>query len=145
MSTEEMIEAAAEVGSDCPFFILNEPAYAEGRGEKLELFSADSVRSLSTDYEIRFSFPGLHISTGEAYGGITPRARREGPFADEHLKEVLAGPVASWKDVLVNDFEAVAFRKYPQIAAIKEDFYRQGAVYASMTGSGSAVYGIFKK
>ena len=145
LSVEEMIEAAAEVGSDCPFFILNEPAYAEGRGEKLELFSGESVRSLAEDYEIRFRFPGLHISTKEAYGGITPRKKKGGVFPDDDLKAVLNGPVASWKGVLVNDFEEVAFRMYPEIAQIKEDFYRQGAVYASMTGSGSAVFGIFKK
>ena len=81
---------------------------------------------------------GIHVSTADAYRGIVPRSSC--PLAD-----ILRLPVDQWKDTLVNDFEATVFAKYPALEALKNDIYKKGAVYASMSGSGSALFGIFRK
>lgn len=125
-------ELAAELGSDCTFFIRNEPVLASGRGEVLE----NIVLDLS-GYEIRVVNPDIHISTPEAYGMVTPMNVRLS------LREIIQKPIHEWKEALVNDFEKPIFEKYPEIHEIKESLYDQGAIYASMSGSGSSVFGLF--
>lgn len=134
LSDAELIKYASQLGSDCAFFIPNRPAFASGKGdvlEKLEL-SLDAWRVVLVK-------PMCGISTAEAYAGIVPR---KAPF-DLHRIETL--PVNEWKSVIENDFETTVFTHYPEIARIKQYLYSQGAVYASMTGSGSAVFGLFEK
>ena len=126
---------AARLGSDCAFFIYNRPMFGSGRGEILDPYEID----LSA-YDVRVSIPaGVAVSTADAYRGITPRE------PEVPLREVLARPVSQWRGSLVNDFEATVFAKYPSIAAAKERLYTDGALYASMSGSGSALFGIFRR
>ena len=128
---------AARLGSDCPFFIYNTPMMGTGRGEVLTPFNLDSI--IGPEYEIRVIVPeGIHVSTADAYRGIVPRSSCP-------LENILRLPIDQWKDTLVNDFEATVFAKYPALEALKNDIYKKGAVYASMSGSGSALFGIFKK
>lgn len=135
LSSEELASYAARLGSDCAFFIYNKPMFATGRGEQLSPSGIDL-----SPYEIRVAIPeGIHVSTREAYGGIVPCDDRPG------LQQILQMPVEEWKDHLVNDFEETVFAVHPEIALVKEDMYRQGAVYAAMSGSGSAVFGLFAK
>ena len=123
---------AAELGSDCPFFIDNLPAFATGRGEILE-----SVRIYLDNYEILLIKPDIHVATREAYSGIVPAV------PDTSLKTLILNPVPEWQQTIINDFEPVVFHNYPEIRSIKDKLLGSGAVYASMTGSGSAVFGIF--
>lgn len=160
LDSSTMKKAAAGTGSDCPFFIDNVPAFATGTGTDLEPFSSSAIESLSSDYEFRFVHPGVSVSTKEAYAGIVPRNLWEGPWnacdgescdasmphghaAD--LRTLLSSPVEEWKGRLVNDFERSVFEKHPEIKAVKDRLYSEGAAYASMTGSGSTVFGIFRK
>ena len=132
LSENELAAYAARLGSDCAFFIFNRPMFGEGRGEILTPFDIDLSR-----YEIRVEIPaGVAVSTKEAYSGIVPRCGRD-------LREVLSKPVSEWKELLVNDFEETVFRLHPEIATLKRRFYDEGAVYAAMSGSGSAVFGLF--
>ncbi|MGB5027881.1 MAG: 4-(cytidine 5'-diphospho)-2-C-methyl-D-erythritol kinase [Chitinophagaceae bacterium] len=132
ISREQLINYAAELGSDCPFFIINKPCFAKGRGEKLEELNVD----LSA-YKIIIINPGIHIDTGRAFLAITPA------LPAKSIKDIIVQPVSSWKDELVNDFEAVIFPEHKEIAAIKTQLYEAGAIYASMSGSGSTVFGMF--
>lgn len=125
-------ELSLELGSDCPFFILNKPCYATGRGEILEPVAVDLA-----GYTLVIVNPGLHVSTAKAFAGVRPA------IPAKSIKEIIAQPVSSWAEELVNDFEKPLFYEYPEIAAIKEELYHKGAVYASMSGSGSTVYGLF--
>lgn len=135
LTDEELAAYAARLGSDCAFFVYNTPMFATGRGEQLSPFGIDL-----SPYEIKVGIPeGIHVSTKEAYGGIVPSADRQG------LKEILEAGVENWKDLLVNDFEETVFAVHPQIARLKEEMYERGAVYAAMSGSGSAVFGLFRK
>lgn len=154
---------AARLGSDCPFFIYNTPMMGTGRGEVLTPFDLDSI--IGPEYEIRVTVPqGISVSTADAYRGIVPReaaapaqaavpAHADGHAqADGHarpdrasLADILRTPVTAWKDSLINDFEATVFAKYPALEAIKNNLYKEGAVYASMSGSGSALFAIFRK
>jgi len=124
---------ASRLGSDCSFFIYNRPMLGTGRGEVLTDFDIDL-----SSYEIKVATPDIHVSTKEAYEGIVPAEAQS-------IREILSMPVEQWRGRLENDFEASVFRKYPQIAAVKEAFYAQGAVYAAMSGSGSAVFALFQK
>lgn len=133
LSREETASIAATLGSDCPFFIYNRPMMARGRGEILTPMEID----LSA-YRIEVVKPEVTVSTREAYSGVHPHLPRI------PLEDVLALPVEQWKGLLKNDFEESIFPIHPEIAAVKEDFYRRGAVYAAMSGSGSAVMGIFR-
>ena len=135
LNNETLAKLAAQLGSDCPFFIYNKPMLARGKGEILSPYDDIDL----SNYEIRIATPDVSVSTKEAYSGITPHKPKI------PLEEVLKTPVDNWKENLVNDFETTVFAKYPEIARLKEDFYRQGALYASMSGSGSSVYGIFRK
>ena len=123
---------AAKLGADCPFFIRNKPVLAEGTGN---VFS-DIQLSLK-GYFLVLIKPEVFISTREAFSGIVPCQ----PTIS--LSEIIERPLSQWKDCLVNDFEKSIFRIHPEISEIKEQFYRKGAIYASMSGSGSSVYGIF--
>ncbi len=144
LSRGKMLEIAAEVGSDCPFFILNVPAYAEGRGDELVPCVSESLDALFSAYEIRFVHPDIHVSTKEAYSGVVPRNMKT-DVRRENLKKLLELPPEDWKDRLENDFEESVFRSYPELKEYKEKLYGDGAVYASMTGSGSTLFGIFRK
>lgn len=144
LSQSSLADYAARLGSDCPFFVYNRPMLGTGRGEILEPVEVPALDG----YEIKLVYPPYFVSTAAAYGGIIPRRRWEemGWTADTRsVMEILAQPVESWKDSLVNDFERTVFEKIPQLAAYKDELYAQGAVYASMSGSGSAFFGIFRK
>ena len=148
LAEEDLASLAAHLGSDCPFFIYGRPMLGSGRGEILTPFDLD----LSA-YEVRVIVPeGIAVSTAEAYRGlrrgkIPDHGSTSSPTArnDEMLPvaEVLSRPVAEWKDRLVNDFEASVFPLHPALAEIKEALYADGALYAAMSGSGSALFGIF--
>ena len=124
-------EYAAQLGSDCPFFIVNTPKLATGRGEVLEPVQV----GLKGKWLILVN-PNLHIGTKEAYEGVIPKK------PTEDLRRILADS-SLWKDQLTNDFEESIFQKYPEIKSIKESLYAQGAFYAAMSGSGSTVFGLF--
>jgi 4-diphosphocytidyl-2-C-methyl-D-erythritol kinase len=134
LSEKQLMDYALQLGSDCPFFVLNKPCFANGRAEKLEEIKID----LSA-YKFILVHPEIHISTASAFSTIKPSA----PV--KSIKEIVKQPIETWKNELKNDFEEPIFTQYPDIIKIKEELYKAGAVYASMSGSGSAVYGIFEK
>ena len=135
LSDVELAAYAAQLGSDCAFFIYNRPMFGSGRGEVLEPFDLD----LSA-YEFKVFIPeGVSVSTADAYRGIVPH------LPEKPLREVLSQPVETWKEELKNDFEETVFAKYPSLAPVKEMLYNEGAVYAAMSGSGSAFFQIKKK
>ena len=127
-------EYASHLGMDCPFFIYDKPALATGKGEILRKHDLN----LQGIY-ITLVKPQIHISTAEAYAGVIP-AEKQKP-----LEEILRSPMAEWKNLLINDFETSVFSRHPQIREIKEKLYDAGAIYAAMSGSGSAVFGLFSK
>ena len=134
LSEQQLASYASRLGSDCAFFIYNRPMIGEGRGEILTEYEIDLA-----GYDIQVITPaGIAVSTKDAYGGIRP-ALPEVP-----LREGLARPVEQWDGVLVNDFEHTVFAKYPALEAIKRSLYDSGAVYASMSGSGSALFAIYR-
>jgi 4-diphosphocytidyl-2-C-methyl-D-erythritol kinase len=134
IDTPGLEEYASMLGSDCAFFIRNEPVYATGRGNLFKKIDLDL-----NHYYIFLIHPGIHIATAAAYAQVIPGVPEITPEA------IVRKPVTEWKSILKNDFESGVFRNYPQIKAIKEKHYEQGAVYASMSGSGSSVYGIYKE
>ena len=134
LSDEELAALAARLGSDCAFFIYNRPMMGTGRGEVLEPLDVDL-----SGYRLEVTVPsGIAVSTADAYRGIVPKE------PDLPLRDILARPVETWKDLLVNDFETTVFAKYPRLAEIKQSLYGKGAVYASMSGSGSALYAFYR-
>ena len=132
LSENQLEDYAATLGADCAFFIKNTPTYAEGIGN---IFSP--IELSLKGYRIMIVRPDVFVSTREAFANIRPH-RPEYP-----IREVIRRPVAEWKDTLINDFEASVFPQYPVIGEIKEELYHQGAIYASMSGSGSSVFGLF--
>ena len=132
LSTPQLLSYSLQLGSDCPFFIINKPCFATGRGEVLEEVAVD----LSA-YKIAFINPGIHVNTGWAFSNITPA------LPAKSIKEIIHQPINTWKDELKNDFETAVFTAHPVIKEIKETLYAQGALYAAMSGSGSTVFGIF--
>jgi 4-diphosphocytidyl-2-C-methyl-D-erythritol kinase len=134
LSEEQLISYSLQLGSDCPFFILNQPCFAEGRGEKLLPAALD----LSA-YRFLIISPGIHINTYWAFSQVSPKQPKKS------IKEIISQPIHTWKTDLMNDFEEAVFGTHPEIKAIKETLYTQGAIYASMTGSGSTMFGIFEK
>ncbi len=134
LSAVQLEEMATKLGADCPFFIRNRPCYAEGIGTDLSTVSID----LSDKFLVLVK-PAVNIATAAAYQHIIPNP------AEENLREVLHLPVQDWKFYVKNDFEERIFEKYPIIREVKLALYAHGAMYASMSGSGSAVYGIFSK
>lgn len=132
IGNEQLKTMASKIGSDCAFFIDGGLQFATGRGEVLTPLTFD----LKNKYVVLVNL-GIHVSTKEAYEGVIPDNKRVS------LKEILEKPIQEWKDQLVNDFEKPVFLKYPELAEIKNDLYKHGATYASMTGSGSTLFGIF--
>lgn len=134
ISDEQLIAYAARLGSDCAFFIRNKPCYATGRGEVLEPLELDL-----SQYSWLLVYPGIHVNTGWAFGQITPRV------PEQKLQQSILQPVEEWKNRICNDFEAPVFRAHPVLMEIKVQLYEAGALYATMSGSGSAMVGIFPK
>lgn len=134
LSTDRLMEFAARLGSDCSFFVQDEPMLGTGRGE---ILSKTDV-TLSGKYIVLVK-PDIHVSTADAYRGIRPAM----PL--KSLAEILAQRPGSWKESLTNDFEKSVFGSFPAIADIKTRLYDEGAAYASMSGSGSTVFGLFEE
>jgi 4-diphosphocytidyl-2-C-methyl-D-erythritol kinase len=133
LSDEELAAFAARLGSDCAFFVYNRPMLGSGRGEILEPFDIDL-----SGYRIEVTVPeDIAVSTADAYRGIVPQER------ERPLRETLSLPVEQWKGRLVNDFETTVFAKFPRLAEIKQSLYDGGAVYAAMSGSGSALFALY--
>lgn len=131
---EKLKELALELGSDCPFFLYNQPCIAYGRGEKLEAIDVNL-----SGWKIVIINPGITISTAAAFKGVQPRK------ANHSLKEIIQLPPTKWKNQLMNQFEESIFVQYPELNQLKEELYTLGATYASMSGSGSTLYGLFEK
>lgn len=162
LTPEQLTNYAAQLGSDCPFFIGDGPCLGKGRGERLEPLALDL-----SSYSFLIIHPGIHISTARAFSLCTPRMGGGSPAGagkpvagsgkpvagsgksvdgtGKPVAEIVAQPVASWAGELVNDFEGPVFGEYPSLRLIKEELYRRGAVYAALTGSGSGLFGIFEK
>jgi 4-diphosphocytidyl-2-C-methyl-D-erythritol kinase len=136
LSNSQLISYSLQLGSDCPFFIINQPCYASGRGERLQ-----PVELSLAGYQLVLINPGIHINTGGAFAQLKnePASNR----LSKGLLQAIQQPIAQWKHSVSNDFEATVFAAHPPIQQIKETLYRQGAVYAAMSGSGSSVYGLF--
>jgi len=131
---ERLQELAGQLGSDCPFFLQKLPMMMEGRGELLSQMKV----SLKKSYLV-IVFPEIHISTAEAYGAVSHHPQ------DLHLRNLIEEPMDRWKDRVINDFEESAFLKHPLLKDVKIALYNAGAKFASMSGSGSSLYGIFEK
>ena len=134
LTDEQMQRYAAQLGADCAFFIKSIPCYAEGIGEKLVPISLDL-----SGWHIGVVRPDIPIPTKEAFSRIHPH------YPELNCREVVMQPVETWHNTLVNDFEESVFALYPEIGAIKEQLYKMGATYAAMSGSGSALFGLFKE
>ena len=133
LDPDTMRTIAAELGSDCPFFVEAGPAYATGRGEILR-----PLTKILEGFYLLLVNPAIRISTTEAYENCRPSIH------ESDLASVAASPVSEWKDLMINDFEKTVFRKYPEIGSLKNLLYETGAVFSLMSGSGSTVYGIFR-
>ena len=129
---ETLARAALELGADCPFFILNRPAYAEGVGECLSPIDINLAGKW-----IAVAKPDVFVSTREAFAGVSPA------MPEFDLRSLPSIPMERWREILVNDFEKSIFPIHPNLELIKEEFYRLNAIYASLTGSGSCIYAIF--
>ena len=136
ITQEKLLEYALVLGSDCPFFIINKPCFASGRGEVLTTIEVD----LSA-YKIMIVNPGIHVNTGIAFGSLATNNFSEAGILSA---QILAG-IGTWKTNLKNDFEKSVFKQYPEIENIKNTLYKNGAIYSAMSGTGSSVYGIFEK
>ena len=134
LSVEQLIAYALQIGSDCPFFIINKPCFATGRGEILQPINIDLK-----NYTILIINPKIHIDTKWAFSKVIRGKRKIS------IHEIIKQPVERWKDHLQNDFEKPVFESYPEIKEIKDELYNMGALYASLSGSGSTVFGIFGK
>lgn len=133
MPWDEVHDYANKLGSDCSFFISNKPSFVFGRGDEFENIDLDL-----SNHHIFLIYPNIHVDTADAYSGINPKK------SSSNLKEDIFLPMEEWKNKIKNDFEENVFRKHPEIKKIKEKLYSLGAIYSSMSGSGSTVYGIFK-
>jgi len=134
LSEKQLINYSLQLGSDCPFFILSKPFFATGRGEILEQTELDL-----SEYKFLIVHPPIHISTAWAFSTIKPFK----PV--KSIKQIIQQSISTWKTELINYFEKPVFENHPEIKIIKDKLYHEGAIYASMSGSGSAVYGIFRK
>lgn len=134
ISIEKMEEYAAKLGADCAFFIQNKPVFASGIGNIFE-----SIELSLKGYYLVLVKPDIFVSTKDAFALIKPQK------PSKSLKEIIRMPVETWRAMMKNDFEESVFQKYPEIAAIKDKLYDMGAIYASMSGSGSSVFGIFRE
>ena len=135
LTESQLADYASRLGSDCAFFVYNRPMIGEGRGEKLSEYPI-----CLDDYDLQVITPaGIAVSTKDAYAGIGPH------LPEVPLREALSKPIEEWDGILVNDFENTVFAKYPELEAIKRSLYDSGAVYASMSGSGSALFAFYRK
>ncbi len=134
LNNKDLESYALRLGADCPFFIDNTPKLVEGIGEKMTSIDLDL-----SNYEIRLVNPDIHISTKEAYSGIVPKT----PVLS--VEKIIELPIIEWKGKLKNDFEESIFEKHLQLEGIKDELYKQGSIYSSMSGSGSIVFGISEK
>lgn len=152
LSTEQLTSYAEKLGSDCPFFVQNEPRLVTGRGEiltPLEEPACTALKNISENYRVGITFsPDCFVSTKKAYS-IVPKRKKNG-LGDEDderpyvpVTEAITMPVEKWQGIIVNDFEAPVFKEFPQLEKVKASLKETGAVYVSMTGSGSAIYGLF--
>ena len=132
---DELMKFALDLGSDCPFFMQTLPCFASGRGEIFEPLNLDL-----SEYSFLLVHPVIKIDTAWAFSKINPDGTRT-----RDLKKCISQPIETWTGNLFNDFEIPVFRKYPALQEIKEKLYSAGALYASMTGSGSTIFGIFPK
>jgi 4-diphosphocytidyl-2-C-methyl-D-erythritol kinase len=133
LSTEKLTSMARYLGADCAFFIENKPVFARGKGDEFERVWTDL-----SNYFILIVYPGIISNTKEAYEGVSPA------LPQKSIQTILQQDIETWKSELVNDFEKSIFKKYPEIGELKQKMYDQGAIYASLSGSGSSVFGIFK-
>jgi len=134
ISEGSLIQYALQLGSDCPFFIINKPCFAQQRGEELEEISLGLA-----GYKLLLVNPGMHINTGWAFSQIKPGQPAKS------IRQVVQQPISTWKAELVNDFERPVVTHHPELKEIKAQLYNLGAVYAGMSGSGSSFFGIFPK
>ncbi len=134
LTTEKLLDYALQLGSDCPFFIINQPCFASGRGEFLQ-----KINLSLEDYSFLVVNPGITVSTTRAYSQLKPSTPAES------IKQLIQQPPETWKNILLNDFEKPVFEAHSEIRSIKETLYHSGAIYASMSGSGSTVFGMFRK
>jgi 4-diphosphocytidyl-2-C-methyl-D-erythritol kinase len=134
LTENQLLDYALQLGSDCPFFIINKPCIATGRGELLTPLSLDL-----SSYKIVIVNPGLHINTGWAFSQITPA------IPGSSIETIIQQPVKDWKNTLINDFETPVFTNYPELQTIKNQLYNCGASYAAMSGSGSSIFGIYEE
>ena len=134
LTEKKLMELAAQLGSDCPFFIRNKPAFVTGRGEAIR----PCKLNLNGIFLI-LVIPELHFSTKKLFSKVIPKTR------EISLREFVRQPINQWQNLIVNDFEKQAFRDFPLLAEIKTTLLNKGALYASMTGTGSALYGLFNK
>ncbi len=134
LSFGEQHHYAKQLGSDCSYFINNNACFAQGKGDELE-----SIRLSLKDYFVALVYPEIHINTATAYSLVKPSKPKQS------LEQLIQQPIHTWKDIIFNDFETSVFARYPEISELKKKLYDHGAVYASMSGSGSAVFGIFEK
>lgn len=132
LSTHQLINYASQLGSDCAFFIVNKPCFAQGRGEILQ-----SINLNLSSYRFLIVNPGIHISTGWAFSKIQPAVPAQS------LLKIIEQPLETWKDSLTNDFEKPLMQYYPQLKLLKENLYNLGALYAGMSGSGSTFFGVY--
>ena len=136
ISTKKLHEYALQLGSDCPFFITNKPCFASGRGEQLRAVGIDL-----SNYKILVVHPAVHVNTALAFQGL-----EQSNFSlPGELQSNILRDISTWQGTVKNDFELSVFKQFPEIEAIKNKLYEAGAIYSSMSGSGSAVYGIFSK
>nr|WP_068892919.1 4-(cytidine 5'-diphospho)-2-C-methyl-D-erythritol kinase [Pedobacter panaciterrae] len=133
LNIQQMEDYARQLGADCAFFINNKPVFAEGKGDEFSDIKIDL-----SSYKIVLVKPPVHVSTADAYGGIIPNK------SGVSLKDLIQLPLKDWKVNLKNDFETTVFLKYPEIAAVKQALYHEGAIFAAMSGSGSSVFAIFE-
>lgn len=134
LSDGQLIQYAARLGADCAFFIQSRPCYAEGIGERLQPVSLDLE-----GWHIGIVRPDIPVSTKEAFAHIHPH------YPEKNCRDVVMQPLETWRDALTNDFEESVFALHPEIGAVKERLYKMGATYAAMSGSGSALFGLFRE
>jgi 4-diphosphocytidyl-2-C-methyl-D-erythritol kinase len=134
LNDSELLDYASQLGSDCPFFVYNKACHAKGRGEILTPIELDL-----SNYQFLLVHPGIHIATKWAFQQLNPHAK------SESIQAIIEKPITDWKNFLINDFEAPVFNAEPKLSVIKDQLYQLGAIYASMSGSGSSLFGIFPK
>lgn len=134
LSDDQLVSYATRLGADCPFFILNRPVYAEGIGEQMTPINLDL-----SDWYMAIVRPDIPVPTKEAFAHVTPA------YPKKNCRDIVMQPVETWRDELTNDFEQSVFAHHPELATIKEQLYQLGATYAAMSGSGSALFGLFRQ